>query len=197
MRTHAALAGILPDGTGHRLPEVRPSGHVDARAGSFCRCLQVFLRKASRPKDDSSGTEMSSSPAEGERVFFQERKEMRRHHPRRLDRAARVVEAHPQDPTYTARDQLSVRPCSHSFHAVPYGFFCTLLSAVAFLIFCVDLQEFHTRTGDLRRCWSLSLPFRVERKSDRELLHRTRLRKVQKRRAVRHSASTWFCPHGK
>ena len=28
-----------------------------------------------------------------------------------------------------------------------FFFFCTLFCAVGFLILCVDLQEFHTRTG--------------------------------------------------
>ena len=34
-RTYDARTGILSDGTGHRLPKVRLSGHLDARAGSF------------------------------------------------------------------------------------------------------------------------------------------------------------------
>ena len=118
--------------------------HFDA----VCKCSRGSLR----PKDNSNGTEMSSSTAEAQLVFFKEGKEMRRRTPK---------------PTRTARDQVSARDCLYSIYAVPYCFLFlhfVLCSRLPHPL-CRSSGVPHQNRWPLRRCWSLSLPSAWNRKA--------------------------------
>ena len=119
--------------------------HFDA----VCRwCLRGSLR----PKDNSNGTEMSSSTAEAQLVFL---------------RRERRCGGAPPKPTCTARDQVSAGDCLHSIYAVPYCFFFFLHFVLCSRLphpLCRSSGVPHQNRWPLRRCWSPSLPSAWNRK---------------------------------